>query len=519
MSNNFNKTSSEVLGRREYVEKNFSSSRQGKVLAPFRKFSIGRKKHMGILRNSKRMFFSWEQKAVAGCQNTFSLYETNIFVNPSPNAQSFFIHLQLESIRSLLFLEYNEYNNQYMGNLNLSPARKTIVGIQFLFVAFGSTVLVPLLVGLDPATALFTAGLGTFIFHLVTRGKVPIFLGSSFAFIAPIMSASKQWGMSGTLAGIAGVALVYFVMSALIKWQGKKLLDKLFPPVVIGPVIILIGLSLSTSAVNMAKTNWLLAFVSLAVAVMVLSMGRGLMKLVPVICGIIAGYIVAACMGIVDFTQVEAAPWLSLPPALAHFHLPQFAWEPFLYMIPVAIAPVIEHVGDVYVVSAVAQEDFTKSPGLHRTMLGDGLACLAACLLGGPPVTTYSEVTGAMSITKVTHPQVIRIAAFTAIVFSVIGKLSALLQSIPSAVLGGIMLLLFGTIASVGIQNLIQHKVDFNRTRNIIIISIMLTMGIGGAVLKWGSFSISGIGLSAVIGVVLNLFLPPAKEKGKRNAE
>lgn len=519
MSNNFNKTSSEVGGRREYVEKNFSSSRQGKVLAPFRKFSIGRKKHMGILRNSKRMFFSWEQKAVAGCQNTFSLYETNIFVNPSPNAQSFFIHLQLESIRSLLFLEYNEYNNQYMGNLNLSPARKTIVGIQFLFVAFGSTVLVPLLVGLDPATALFTAGLGTFIFHLVTRGKVPIFLGSSFAFIAPIMSASKQWGMSGTLAGIAGVALVYFVMSALIKWQGKKLLDKLFPPVVIGPVIILIGLSLSTSAVNMAKTNWLLAFVSLAVAVMVLSMGRGLMKLVPVICGIIAGYIVAACMGIVDFTQVEAAPWLSLPPALAHFHLPQFAWEPFLYMIPVAIAPVIEHVGDVYVVSAVAQEDFTKSPGLHRTMLGDGLACLAACLLGGPPVTTYSEVTGAMSITKVTHPQVIRIAAFTAIVFSVIGKLSALLQSIPSAVLGGIMLLLFGTIASVGIQNLIQHKVDFNRTRNIIIISIMLTMGIGGAVLKWGSFSISGIGLSAVIGVVLNLFLPPAKEKGKRNAE
>lgn len=413
----------------------------------------------------------------------------------------------------------NEYNNQYMGNLNLSPARKTIVGIQFLFVAFGSTVLVPLLVGLDPATALFTAGLGTFIFHLVTRGKVPIFLGSSFAFIAPIMSASKQWGMSGTLAGIAGVALVYFVMSALIKWQGKKLLDKLFPPVVIGPVIILIGLSLSTSAVNMAKTNWLLAFVSLAVAVMVLSMGRGLMKLVPVICGIIAGYIVAACMGIVDFTQVEVAPWLSLPPALAHFHLPQFAWEPFLYMIPVAIAPVIEHVGDVYVVSAVAQEDFTKSPGLHRTMLGDGLACLAACLLGGPPVTTYSEVTGAMSITKVTHPQVIRIAAFTAIVFSVIGKLSALLQSIPSAVLGGIMLLLFGTIASVGIQNLIQHKVDFNRTRNIIIISIMLTMGIGGAVLKWGSFSISGIGLSAVIGVVLNLFLPPAKEKGKRNAE
>lgn len=400
-----------------------------------------------------------------------------------------------------------------MSNLQLSPMRKTIVGVQFLFVAFGATVLVPLLVGLDPATALFTAGLGTFIFHLVTKGKVPIFLGSSFAFITPIISASKQWGMPGTLAGIAGVALVYFVMSALIKWQGKKLLDKLFPPVVIGPVIILIGLSLSKAAVDMAKTNWLIAFISLGTAVTVLSMGRGLMKLVPVICGIAVGYSVAALMGIVNFSGVEAAPWFALPPALAHFQLPQFAWEPFLYMIPVAIAPVIEHVGDVYVVSAVAEKDFTKSPGLHRTMLGDGLACLAACFFGGPPVTTYSEVTGAMSITKVTHPQVIRIAAATAIVFSVIGKLSALLQSIPSAVLGGIMLLLFGTIASVGVQNLVQHKVDLNRTRNIIIISITLTMGIGGAVLQMGSFSISGIGLSAMVGVILNLILPPAKEK------
>ena len=400
-----------------------------------------------------------------------------------------------------------------MSNLQLSPMRKTIVGVQFLFVAFGATVLVPLLVGLDPATALFTAGLGTFIFHFVTKGKVPIFLGSSFAFIAPIVYASGRWGMSGTLAGIAGVALVYFVMSALIKWQGKKLLDKLFPPVVIGPVIILIGLSLSKSAVDMAKTNWILAFISLGVAVFVLSMGRGLMKLVPVISGIVVGYLVAMYMGVVDFTNVKAAPWFALPPALAHFHLPQFSWEAFLYMIPVAIAPVIEHVGDVYVVSAVADKDFTESPGLHRTMLGDGLACLAACFLGGPPVTTYSEVTGAMSITKVTNPQVIRIAAATAIIFSIIGKLSALLRSIPPAVLGGIMLLLFGTIASVGIQNLIQHKVDFNRTRNIIIISITLTMGIGGAVLNYKSFSISGIGLSAVVGVILNLLLPPAKEK------
>ena len=290
-----------------------------------------------------------------------------------------------------------------MNTTNLSPFRRTVVGVQFLFVAFGATVLVPLLVGLDPATALFTAGIGTFIFHLTTKGKVPIFLGSSFAFIAPIIKASEQWGMPGTLAGIIGVSLVYFVMSALIKWQGRKLLNKLFPPVVIGPVIILIGLSLSSSAVDMAKNNWLLAGISLTVAILVLTLGKGLIKLVPVV-----GYIAAVCMGEVDFTNVAAAPWFALPPALADFHLPQFAWEPFLFMIPVAIAPVIEHIGDVYVVGAVAQKDFVKDPGLHRTMLGDGLACLAASFFGGPPVTTYSEVTGAMSITKITQPQVIR---------------------------------------------------------------------------------------------------------------
>ena len=394
---------------------------------------------------------------------------------------------------------------------HLTVARKTIVGIQFLFVAFGSTVLVPLLVGLDPATALFTAGIGTFIFHMVTKGKVPIFLGSSFAFIAPIISASKQWGMPGTLAGMMGVALVYFVMSALIKWQGRRLLERLFPPVVIGPVIICIGLSLAPAAVNMAQENWLLAFISLLTAILVLVLGRGLLKLVPVVCGIIVGYIVAWFMGLVDVSAVADAPWFALPPSITHFQLPQFAWEPFLFMIPVAIAPVIEHIGDVFVVSAVADKDFVKDPGLHRTMLGDGLACVTAALFGGPPVTTYSEVTGAMQITRITAPSVIRIAAGTAIVISVIGKLSAVLQSIPGAVLGGIMMLLFGSIASVGIQNLVNHKVDLNQTRNIIIVSVVLTLGIGGAILPMGSFSLSGIGLSALAGVILNLVIPRHK--------
>ncbi len=399
-----------------------------------------------------------------------------------------------------------------METSNLTVARKTIVGIQFLFVAFGSTVLVPLLVGLDPAAALFTAGIGTFIFHMVTKGKVPIFLGSSFAFIAPIISASKQWGMPGTLAGIMGVALVYFVMSALIKWQGRRLLERLFPPVVIGPVIICIGLSLAPAAVNMAQENWLLAFISLLTSILVLILGKGLIKLVPVVCGIVVGYIVAWMMGLVDFSAVGSASWFAPPQSITHFKLPQFSWEPFLFMIPVAIAPVIEHIGDVYVVGAVADKDFIKDPGLHRTMLGDGLACMAASLFGGPPVTTYSEVTGAMQITRITSPAVIRIAAATAIVFSIIGKLSAVLQSIPSAVLGGIMLLLFGSIASVGIQNLVSNKVDLNQTRSIIIVSVVLTLGIGGAILPMGSFSLSGIGLSALAGVILNLVIPQSKK-------
>ena len=404
-----------------------------------------------------------------------------------------------------------------MNTENLSLGKKVVVGIQFLFVAFGATVLVPILVGIDPATALLTAGLGTFIFHFVTKGRVPIFLGSSFAFIAPINVASEQWGLCGALAGLTAVSVVYFGMSALIKWQGRKLLNRIFPPVVIGPVIILIGLSLSETAVNMAKSDWLLAFSSLFTAILVLTFGKGLMKLVPIISGVVVGYIVALCIGKVDFSGVVAASWFSFP--VKFDTITHFSWAPFLYMLPVAIAPVLEHIGDVYVVSAVAKKEFVVNPGLHRTMLGDGLACLASAFLGGPPETTYSEVTGAMSITKVTSPAVIRISAATALFFSVIGKLSALLQSIPKAVLGGIMLLLFGTIASVGIQNMMQRKVDMNDTRNIIIISVMLTMGLGGAVLSSGNFAISGIGLSAIVGVVLNLVLPKMKKTEEKKAE
>ncbi|MBP5688719.1 MAG: uracil-xanthine permease [Muribaculaceae bacterium] len=400
-----------------------------------------------------------------------------------------------------------------MDNKKLSPVRKTVVGVQFLFVAFGATVLMPLLVGLDPATALFSAGIGTLIFHLVTRGKVPIFLGSSFAFIAPILLASKQWGLEGTLSGFAGVALVYFIASALIKWRGTDFLSRLFPPVVVGPVIILIGLSLSGTAVEMSKSNWLLAIISLVTSICVLTLARGLFRLLPVVGGIALGYIVAMAMGLVDFSGIINAPWFALPKNIAHPIVPAFDWQPFVCLMPIALATLIEHVGDVYVVSNVASHDFVKDPGLHRTMLGDGLACLAAAFMGGPPVTTYSEVTGAMQITRITSPAVIRITAVAAILFSVFGKLNAFLQSIPQAVLGGIMLMLFGTIATVGIQNLVKNKVDFSETRNIIIASLMLTTGIGGAELTAGTFSLSGIGLAAIVGIILNLALPKKEHK------
>lgn len=389
----------------------------------------------------------------------------------------------------------------------LSPIRKGIVGVQFLFVAFGATVLVPLLVGLDPSTALFTAGIGTLIFHLVSKGKVPIFLGSSFAFIAPIIKATELYGLSGTLFGLTGVGLVYFAMSALVKWQGLSVINRIFPPVVIGPVIILIGITLAGTGVQMAEENWVLALISLATAVIVSLKAKGLLKLIPIFCGIGVGYLAALFFYEVDLSGVREAAWFKLP----KFVHPTFSWEAFVFMLPVAIAPVIEHIGNIYVVNTVANKDFVKDPGLHRTLLGDGIACMIAGVLGGPPVTTYAEVTGAMSITKVTHPQVIRIAAVTAILFSLVGKISALLKSIPNAVLGGIMLLIFGTIATAGVTNMLQHKVDLTNTRNIIIFSLTLTIGIGGATFSWGELSLSGIGLAAIVGVVLNLILPKDK--------
>lgn len=385
-----------------------------------------------------------------------------------------------------------------------NPMKRIIVGIQFLFVAFGATVLVPLLIDIDPSVALFTAGVGTLIFHLITKGKVPIFLGSSFAFIAPIIAATKLYGYPGTMGGVIAVGLVYGAVSFIVKMWGLKVIEKIFPAVVIGPVIMIIGLSLASVGVDMAKSNWFIAFSALITAIVIVIYTKGLIKLIPIFIGIIVGYIISIVAGLVDFSSVNDAAWFALP----EFTAPEFNWGAILYMLPVAIAPIIEHVGDIYAIGGVAEKKFVKDPGLHRTLLGDGIATAFAGLMGGPPNTTYSEVTGAVALTKIADPRVLRIAAITAIVFSLVGKISAVLKTIPSAVLGGIMLLLFGMIASIGIKTLIDAKTDFSITRNQVIVSVILTIGIGGAQMSYGNFSLAGIGLASVIGVILNLILP-----------
>jgi uracil permease len=385
--------------------------------------------------------------------------------------------------------------------------KNTVLGVQFLFVAFGATVLVPLLVGIDPSVALFTAGIGTLIFHLVTKGKVPVFLGSSFAFIAPIIEATKLYGWPGTLSGIIAVGAVYGVVSALVKARGIKFIERLFPPVVVGPVIIIIGLSLASAAVDMAQTDWLLAVITLATAIGVVIFGKGMMKLIPIFIAIIVGYVVANVFGKVDYSAIHESGWLRLP----EFTKPEFHWQAILYMIPVAIAPVIEHVGDMYAIGGVCNKNFIEKPGLHRTLLGDGIATAVAGFFGGVPNTTYSEVTGAITLTKITNPFVLRIAAITAILFAFVGKISGFLKTIPEAVLGGIMLLLFGMIASIGIKSLVESKTDMADTRNQVIVSVVLTVGIGGAIIQYGTFSIAGIGLAALVGILLSLLLPKAK--------
>ncbi|MBR0572667.1 MULTISPECIES: uracil-xanthine permease family protein [Pasteurellaceae] len=396
---------------------------------------------------------------------------------------------------------------------NMSPSKQAFMGLQMLFVAFGALVLVPLLTGLNPNTALLTAGIGTLLFQVITKRQVPIFLASSFAFIAPIQYGVQTWGIPVTLGALACSGLVYVVLSSFVKLRGNDILMKLFPPVVVGPIIIIIGLSLAPVAVNMAtgkatgtdyNTSIIISMTTLLVTLIVSVFAKGILRLVPILCAITVGYILSIFMGIIDFTKIIEAPWFSLP----QITTPEFKLEAILYMLPIAIAPAIEHIGDMMAISQVTGKDFLKKPGLNRTLLGDGVATITASFLGGPPNTTYSEVTGAVMLTKNFNPKIMTWAAVFAILMAFVGKIGAFLQTIPAVVMGGIMMLVFGAIAVVGINSLIKNNVDLNQPRNLCIVSVVLTFGIGGMLIDVGFFAIKGIALCSVIAILMNLLLP-----------
>ena len=397
--------------------------------------------------------------------------------------------------------------------------KTAVAGAQILFVAFGAMVLVPLLTGLNPAMALLGAGIGTLLFQALTGRKVPIFLGSSFAFIAPIIYAMQEWGIGGTMFGLFAAGFMYFVFAALIKYFGLPVVNRLLPPVVIGPVIMVIGLSVAAVAGNMAMGraggnqvldythSLLLSGFTFAVTVMVAVFGSKMMKLVPILIGVAAGYLMALAMGMVDTAPIAAAPWFAVP----HFHSPQVNWQAALFMLPVAIAPAIEHIGGIMAIGKVTGKDYAAEPGLHRTLAGDGLGVCVAGLIGGPPVTTYGEVTGAVMLTKNSNPAIMTWAAIFAICMAFFGKFNAFLASIPLPVMGGVMILLFGTIASLGLKTLIDAQVNLMQPKNLVIVSSVLTVGVGGMEMKLGSFSFAGVGLCALLAILLSLLLPDVR--------
>ena len=400
--------------------------------------------------------------------------------------------------------------------------KDSIIGLQFLFVAFGALVLVPILTGLDSNVALFTAGIGTLLFQVINRKAVPpIFLASSFAFIAPIIYGVKTWGIAGTMSGLIAAGFFYVVLSFAIRIKGPGFIHKLLPAVVVGPVIMTIGLILSPVAVHMAMgktgdgaivlvpfdTAIVISMVSLTVTLLVSLLGKGVFRLLPILSGVAAGYIASLMYGIVSFDAVAKASWFAIP----HFTTPELNWQAVLYIVPIAIAPAVEHIGDILAISRVTGKDYLKEPGLKNTLLGDGLATSLASCFGGPPNTTYSEVTGAVTITKAYNPAIMTWAAIFAIILAFVGKLGGVLATIPVPVMGGIMLLLFGIITSIGMGTLIKEKADLEDPRNMIIVSMILVFAIGGMTFDFGGVAFSGIGLGAIVGIFLNLVLPKTR--------
>ncbi len=425
--------------------------------------------------------------------------------------------------------------------------KDSLLGAQMLFVAFGALVLVPLLTKLDPNVALFTAGIGTLLFQIITRGKVPVFLASSFAFIAPIIYGVGKWGIPGTLCGMVAAGLLYVALSVIVRIFGSGVLHRILPPVVTGPVIMVIGLSLAPVAIHMASgrtgdgaawlvpqtTAYIVAGAALAATILISLLGRGMVKLIPILGGIAAGYVASLILDVSGFSasmqagfdpgklQNWTAPTLiSMKPVLdrAWFAMPSFVFpkwnfEAILYMIPIAIAPAIEHFGDIIAIGGISGKDYVKDPGIENTLLGDGLATSLAAFFGGPPNTTYSEVSGAVALTRSFNPAIMTWAAITAIILAFVGKLGGLLNTIPVPVMGGIMILLFGAITVIGINTLVRAGTDLMQPRNLSIAAIILVFGIGGMSFDLAVVKLGGIGLAGVIGVLLNVLLPAAREQ------
>ena len=413
-----------------------------------------------------------------------------------------------------------------MDALNTRGWRSALAGSQMLFVAFGALVLMPLITGMDPSVALFTAGLGTLMFQFTTQRQVPVFLASSFAFIAPIMYSNQTWGLAATLGGLVVAGLMYILLSLLVHLRGPGFIQRLLPPIVVGPVIMVIGLGLASVAVNMAmgKTGdgaeqiiaypvaISIALASLATTIAVAVFARGIFRLVPILAGVMVGYSLSWLFGIIDLSTISDAGWLAVPA----FVTPEFKLAAILFMIPVAIAPAIEHIGDVLAIGSVTGKDYIRKPGLQRTLLGDGIATSTAAMLGGPPNTTYSEVTGAVMLTRNFNPNVMIWAACFALGLAFIDKFGAILLSIPTPVMGGILCLLFGSIAVVGMNTLIKHQIDLSQSRNLVIVSVTLVFGIGGMALGNQSFTLQGISLCGVVAILLNLLLPDSPPASKQ---
>ncbi|KRM19004.1 uracil permease [Ligilactobacillus hayakitensis DSM 18933 = JCM 14209] len=393
-----------------------------------------------------------------------------------------------------------------------------LLSMQHLFTMFGSTVLVPLLIGINPSIALFSSGVGTLVYILFTNAKIPAYLGSSFAFIVTMQALMKSYGYPAVGQGAIAAGVVYIVVAALISKFGSKWVDDILPPVVVGPIIIVIGLSLSTTAANDAMLNqnhYDLTYFGVAIFTLVMTIVfnmflKGFSSMIPVLLGIIVGYIYAICIGIVDFSNVISAKWFTLPAFDMMFVNYKFKWYPaaILGMAPIAFVTMTEHMGHVMVLNKLTRRNFFQDPGLHKTLLGDGLASVVAGFVGGPPTTSYGENIGVLAMTKVHSVWVLGGAAFFAIIFSFCGKVSALIQSIPTPVIGGISFLLFGMIAANGLRILVDNKVDFELKRNLIITAVILVVGIGGTYLKLGEFQLTSIALSTLFGIILNLVLP-----------